>query len=43
MLDDLVLGLLGATADNEGVSGSEDGDGILANVAEPDVGQSARA
>lgn len=41
VLDDLVLGLLGSSADDGGVTGTEDGDGVLADVAEPDVSQCA--
>lgn len=41
MLDDLVLGVGGTASSDEGVTVAEDGDGILADVAEPDVGQGA--
>ena len=43
MLDNLVLGLLCTTADDGGITSSEDRNGILANIAEPHVGQRAGA
>lgn len=42
MLDDLVLGFLSTTSNNQGITSTKDGDGVLANVTEPDVGQGAR-
>lgn len=41
MLDNLVLGTLGTTANNESVATSQDRDSILADFPEPDVGQGA--
>jgi len=41
VLDDLVFGLCGATALNEDVTVAQCGDGVLADIAEPDIGQSA--
>ena len=43
MLDNLVLGLLGTSTDDESVTNTKDGDGIFTDVTEPDIGQSARA
>lgn len=37
VLDDFVAGLGGASALDEGVAGAEDGDGVFADVAKPDV------
>ena len=42
MLDDLVLGFLSTTSNDQGITSAKDGDGVLANVTEPDVGQGAR-
>lgn len=43
VLDDLILGLLRAAALDEGVAVAEEGDGVLADVTEPDVGEGAGA
>lgn len=43
VLDDLVVGVEGTTADDLGVAVALDGDGVLADVLEPDVLESARA
>ena len=41
MLDDLVLDFLGTTTDDHSITSTENRDGILADVTEPDVGQCA--
>jgi len=41
VLDHFVLGFLRAAADDGCVARAEDGDGVFADVAEPDVGQCA--
>ena len=38
VLNNFVAGLSGASALDEGVAATEDGDGVFADVAEPDVG-----
>jgi hypothetical protein len=43
VLDDLVFGFLSTTSDDQGVTSTENRDGVLANITEPDVGQGARA
>jgi hypothetical protein len=43
VLDDLVLGLLSTSSLDQGIAGTKDGDGVLADITEPDVGQGARA
>jgi hypothetical protein len=43
VLNDFVFGFLGSTADDESVARSKNGNGVFADVSEPDVGQSARA
>jgi len=43
VLDNFVAGLSGASALDEGVAAAEDGDGVFADVAEPDVCQGAGA
>jgi len=43
VLDDLVCCILCSAADNKSVTATENGDGIFTDIAEPDVGQSARA
>ena len=37
VLNDFVAGLSGASTLDEGVAAAEDGDGVFADVAEPDV------
>ena len=39
MLDDLVLGLCGTAALDQDIAGTESGDGVFADITEPDVGQ----
>ena len=41
MLDNLVLRFLSTSPDNKGIASAKDGDGIFADVAEPNVGQCA--
>ena len=41
VLNNLVLGLLSTAADDGGVTCAQDGDGVLADITEPDIGQCA--
>jgi hypothetical protein len=41
MLDNLVLCFLSTSPNNKGIAGAKDGDGIFADVAEPNVSQCA--
>lgn len=43
MLDDLISGFVGTTANNIGCAAALDGDGILADVLEPNEFESARS